>query len=189
MSTSTEPPGPDDSRFSVTFTLPFSRRDVFRELCHEIEPLGLDFNAGLSVSVVQIGDDARFRFSTGFVRSVAGGDGTGTTISKLVALVPDERLQWELIEQRDCTYTLLGRDGGNAFTAVDLADVHAVDLALTPARPIGTEVTLRYHCDGVSGAGCLPELSLRGELCDAPRVAQLWRADMLRREYWPLPPR
>ena len=59
-------------------------------------------------------------------------------------------------------------------------------LALAPARPVGTEVTLRYECDRVSGPSCFAESELQRSL---EGNAQRWHQDMLRRGYEPLPPR
>ena len=168
--------------FMISIVLPFHRCDVWRELTQRWDNQ-LGMNKSVTVAMVQPGETSSKGLSLGLVRKVTI-PGAGATTSRLVALETDQRVAWEVLQQMDTVYTLRGRS--NPVTSILLADVHACDLALAPARPIGTEITLGWECDSVSGPGCFAEADMRRDMAD---LGESWHADMIKRGYDPLPPR
>ena len=122
---------------------------------------GMPFEVELPPSVVKAGAPGGGAVSLGLVRKVTS-PSDGTTVAKCVAFVLRERVCWEVLEQHGCKYTLKGKAPRKT---IELADMHAIDLALAPARPVGTMVTLRYECDGVDG-GWSTEDDMRSVLAD-----------------------
>lgn len=168
---------------SVSFSLPFARRDVWHELVSSAtNQLGVD--PSVTLSVLETGPAVQGKaLAVGMVRTVSV-PSEGATTSKLIALEAEERIAWEVLAQRDCEYTLRGR--ANPTTTIQLTDVHALDLAFSPARPIGTRVTMAFDCDRVSGPGCFPGLAMQRGLAGLESV---WQNDMMARGYTKLPPR
>ena len=176
--------------FTITFTLPFNRRDVWRELMSTTRQLGVD--ASVKTIVLENGAEqpGSSTLPVGLVRLVSI-PGEGSITSKLVECNAESGvIVWELLVQRGCRFTLVAGNRDPVTTMISLEHVHACELAFSPARPVGTAVTLTYGCAGVRGPGCLSGCFAGMDMQRG--LTQLegeWHRDMLKRGYKPLPPR
>ena len=189
-----------DMGFAVTFTLPFDRRDVWRELMSTTRQLGVDPSVTttcLEMGTVQPGSSTLpgehpdgSSLPVGLVRLVSV-PGEGSITFKLIECNAERgSIVWELLAQHDCRFTLLAGSRDPITTTIRLEHMHAYDLALSPARPVGTEVTLTYGCAGIRGPGCLGGCFAGVEMNESLALLESeWHRDMLERGYIPLPSR
>jgi hypothetical protein len=125
-------PGLENS-FTCSFAIPFSRIDVFKELCSSKSPLGISLDK-LRLSVTESWS-SRVEVDecvVGCVRRVEFLDPPGVTVSELVALEPGYLLRWMELENTVRTMRMTGRGQTKPLFTISLAD-----------SPRGTVATLR----------------------------------------------
>jgi len=163
--------------FTASFVLPFRREDVFAQIMHAEQPLGLTSpNVSLSMTPpasadkpVAVGCVRKAEFSAPF---------KGFTVSELVTVEPDKSVTWKQLES-DTLVNLVGSDAGAAQVSILLECVAS-----------GTSVSLAYEFQSVKVRGPLCVLSplvpwmLRSYL--QRNAGAAWSAEMRRRGFVPV---
>ena len=176
---------------TTTFTLPFERRDVWYELTSAQRQLGLDASVMTTVLEKGKGQPSNSNaLAVGMVRMVQI-PGEGATTSKLVQLNAEQGIMvWEVVAQHDCRYTLKAGSRDPIAISIRLEHQHAIELAFSPARPVGTIVTLTYECAGFIAPGCLGWWFAQREMeRGLAQIGPVWHNDLLSRGYKLMPPR
>ena len=182
--------GPRGPNFRVNVDLPYTREDVFKELCAIYTPLGLDPKTS-SLTVVRKGRDPDNEFSVGFTRRADFRSRlSATATSELIELEPNTKLRWKLLSSQAI------------FQIVGLRRSPECTLELVPS-PQGCTVDVLYEYEYTTCMAplccfgpCIPralklmmDYALRPMWSDQmqerrrPPRLRLWREN--RRDSWP----
>jgi len=178
--------------FVTTFTCPFHRKDVWKEITAR-RPLGV---TDATVVIMQVeGEDTSLPVSKGTQRLIrfpqTEGCAPAETVSRVSEFVPGERITWDIVSQSEAVEFVMYVRGGLPQTQISLRDV-----------PVGTSVELRYMFDSIRWRdsstwrdGCsrwIDEMQRHDAVDELQArfdgVHELWFDDMVRRNYTPLTP-
>eukprot|EP00962_Isochrysis_galbana_P054374 scaffold25886_cov135-Isochrysis_galbana.AAC.1 len=164
--------------FVTTFSLPFARTDVYRELARVDRPLGVGMDAHCEVTD-GYGKPAVV-LTLGCIRRISFDDpADGSTTSQLVAHRPDSELTWRQL-QCDVRIGLVGgtEEGSEPVCSISLDD-----------SAEGTLVSIHYAFHRVAARGpiclllpCLGPM-IRTQMQEG--VPREWKEEMLQRGYTP----
>lgn len=157
--------------FAVSFDVPFSAADVFKELLHEEHQLGINTER-VTFETVKKGDGPVEinGLAIGYVRrTIFGEPFSGTTVSEITALEDSE-------DQKLITWTQLESDTKMQLIGTPAAPPRTT-IALT-ASPKGTNVSITYEFDKVKIVGAL--------CCLAPAMPSLlkWHMGQTIEDIW-----
>jgi len=167
---------PLDNNYRASFTMPFSKEDLFREITNINKPLGLDlgkvkfnvsdgWNTRTPATELKIGSIREARFMEG-----------GVIISELVELEAPHRIVWEEIESTVKKVRMVGNGATKPTFGVEFMDQGA-DTLIT--------LTYNFHrvetpgaCCGTSRSKSFPA-SITNNLADT--LKKVWSVDMAAR--------
>ncbi|KAL1504683.1 hypothetical protein AB1Y20_008463 [Prymnesium parvum] len=173
--------------FSITFTLPFKRMDIWQELVAD-RMIGSESEDEIRYVVIKPGNDEENPISVGCVREATFGQPIhGRTVSELVELKAPSYIKWTTLLQKNTLFEFIGREDSVA-PSVALALKENKRSKLNPEG--GTTITIKYDFKEVVIHGLFCCLSCMAKSYIHARLQQSlpakWKDSMIKRGYVPL---
>jgi len=158
--------------FEVSFTIPFVRMDVFKEVTMFNNPLGADNSEiNFQMNGQSVADNAQITLGTKRTAIYSSTDYAGTTVSECVDCIPGTFIKWRQLESTKKGMQLVGDGKRHPEFSISLLD-----------NALGTTVHLKYDYAKVVDGGPMGTSGKIKQFFEQT-AADTWTKDMTNRGY------